>query len=200
VFGTSMGGRRPPRPRFDPSQPHHGSSRHPRALSRLRQATCRAQEFFAEKLAEFTYQVCQTTIKYLGYFHHNRFTQNKDKENQSSTGYLLVSFVHSIGLTRVEGKRNLPKHMYCTSAASSISSAAMCVEKNLEYTTLNFSISQRRNSLKIGDTTKDFIKLKILQRKLSTFTNTQHSRLKLHTRLSLLNHSRLTLHIGLSLP
>jgi hypothetical protein len=73
------------------------------------------------------------------------------------------------------------------------------VEKNLEYTTLNFSISQRRNSLKIGDTTKDFIKLKILQRKLSTFTNTQHSRLKLHTRLSLLNHSRLTLHIGLSL-
>jgi hypothetical protein len=61
------------------------------------------------------------------------------------------------------------------------------VEKNLEYTTLNFSISQRRNSLKIGDTTKDFIKLKILQRKLSTFTNTQHSRLKLHIRLSLLN-------------
>jgi hypothetical protein len=73
------------------------------------------------------------------------------------------------------------------------------VEKNLEYTTLNFSISQRRNSLKIGDTTKDFIKLKILQRKLSTFTNTQHSRLRLHIRLSLLNHSRLTLHIGLSL-
>jgi hypothetical protein len=76
---------------------------------------------------------------------------------------------------------------------------SLCVEKNLEYTTLNFSISQRRNSLKIGDTTKDFIKLKILQRKLSTFTNTQHSRLKLHIRLSLLNHSRLTLHIGLSL-
>ena len=50
------------------------------------------------------------------------------------------------------------------------------VEKNLEFTTLNF-ISQVRNSLKIGDTTKDFIKLKILQRKLSTFTNTQHSRL-----------------------
>jgi hypothetical protein len=78
-------------------------------------------------------------------------------------------------------------------------SCGFIVEKNLEYTTLNFSISQRRISLKIGDTTKDFIKLKILQRKLSTFTNTQHSRLKLHIRLSLLDHSRLTLHIGLSL-
>uniref|UniRef100_A0A2N9G7Z9 Uncharacterized protein n=1 Tax=Fagus sylvatica TaxID=28930 RepID=A0A2N9G7Z9_FAGSY len=74
------------------------------AISRLHQATCRAQEFFAEKLTEFTYQVCQTTIKYLGYFHHNRFRQNKEKENQSSTEYLLVSFVHSIGSTRAEGK------------------------------------------------------------------------------------------------
>ena len=74
------------------------------AMSWLHQATCRAQEFFAKKLAEFTYQVCQTTIQYLRYFHHNRFRQNKEKENQSNTEYFLVSFVHLIGSTRTKGK------------------------------------------------------------------------------------------------
>jgi hypothetical protein len=92
-------------------------------MSQLHQATCRAQEFFSEKLAEFTYQVCQTTIQYLGYFHHNRFRQDNGKENQSNIVFFGV-FCSFNWFNKSRKERNSPKHM-CTSAASSISTASI---------------------------------------------------------------------------
>ena len=70
----------------------------------------RTQEFFSEKPAEFTDQVCQTTIQHLGYFHHNKYRPNKGKENQSNA-VLFGLFCSFKWFNKSRKERNSPKHM-----------------------------------------------------------------------------------------